>query len=95
MALIRDWRKLVPVEEAGEAVDDTDWQADLPDHQRCFWEEGWQAVSAPPAPTTPKLIPVITTRQGMRAAELAQTYFSRWPVQENAIRDWLIPLNLE
>jgi hypothetical protein len=73
VALIRDWRKLLVVEQA----DDGDWQADLaPQHQR-FWEEGWQALPAPPAPTTPKLIPVITTGHGMDAVELAQTYFQR------------------
>jgi hypothetical protein len=31
----------------------------------------------------------------MGAVELAQTYFRRWNCQENAIRDWLIPLNLD
>jgi hypothetical protein len=31
----------------------------------------------------------------MQAVELAQTYFRRWNCQENAIRDWLIPLNLD
>jgi len=95
VALIRDWRKLVPVEGAGETTDDSDWQADLPEHQRSFWEEGWQAFPAPPAPTTPKLIPVITTGHSMDAVELAQTYFQRWKCQENSIRDWLIPLNLD
>lgn len=95
VALIRDWRKLVPVEGVGEAADDSAWQADLPDHQKSFWEEGWQAVAALPAPTTPKLLPVITTGHGMEAVELAQTYFRRWNCQENAIRDWLIPLNLD
>ncbi len=95
VALIRDWRKLVPVEGAGETTDDSDWQADLPEHQRSFWEEGWQAFPAPPAPTTPKLIPVITTGHSMDAVELAQTYFQRWKCQENSMRDWLIPLNLD
>jgi hypothetical protein len=91
VALIRDWRKLLVVERA----DDQDWQADLaPQHQR-FWEDGWQALPAPPAPTTPKLIPVITTGHGMDAVELAQTYFQRWKCQENSMRDWLIPLNLD
>src|SRR5258708_1833653 len=95
VALIRDWRKLLVVEQADETADVQDWQADLaPQHQR-FWEEGWQAVPAPPAPTTPKLIPVITTGHGMEAVELAHTYFRRWNCQENAIRDWLIPLNLD
>ena len=95
VALIRDWRKLLVVEQADEAGAVQDWQADLaPQHQR-FWEEGWQALPAPPAPTTPKLIPVITTGHGMDAVELAQTYFHRWKCQENSLRDWLIPLNLD
>src|SRR6266849_6818692 len=95
VALIRDWRKLLVVEEAGEATDVQDWQADLAPQQQHFWEEGWQALPAPPAPPTPKLIPVITTKPGMEAMELAHTYFRRWNCQENAIRDWLIPLNLD
>ena len=65
------------VEEAGEATDVQEWQADLAPQQQHFWEEGWQALPAPPAPTTPKLIVVITTRPGMPAVELAQTYFRR------------------
>ena len=94
VALIRDCRRLLPVALASTAADD-DWQADLAPHQMQFWQEGWQAVSAPPALRTPKLIPVITTGQGMGAVELAQTYFERWNCQENIIRDWLIPLNLD
>jgi hypothetical protein len=94
VALIRDWRKLLPTEVIGAAADE-DWRADLAAHQRDFWEEGWQAVPIPPAPTTPKLIPVITTGRGMDATELANTYFRRWNCQENSIRDWLIPLNLD
>jgi hypothetical protein len=95
VALIRDWRKLLPTEGANEEADDRDWQADLAPHQTRFWEQGWQALPAPPEPTTPKLIPVITTGQGLEAVELAHTYFRRWNCQENAIRDWLIPLNLD
>ncbi len=95
VALIRDWRKMHPVEGAEEAMGSCDWQADLLDHQRHFWEEGWQALSAPATPTTAKLIPVITTGSGMEVGELAQSYFRRWNCQENAIRDWLIPLNLD
>jgi hypothetical protein len=95
VALIRDWRKLRVVEETDEATDVQDWQADLAPHQQRFWEEEWQVLPAPPVPTTPKLIPVITTKPGMEAVELAQTYFRRWNCQENAIRDWLIPLNLD
>src|SRR2546425_1006958 len=95
VALIRDWRKLLVVEGTGEATAVQDWQADLVPQQQHFWEEGWQALPAPPAATTPKLIAVITTRPGMPAVELAQTYFRRWNCQENAIRDWLIPLHLD
>jgi hypothetical protein len=31
----------------------------------------------------------------MEAMELAQIYFHRWNCQENSMRDWLIPLNLD
>jgi hypothetical protein len=95
VALIRDWRKLSVSEGVGEATEVQNWQADLTVQQQRFWEEGWQALPAPPAPTAPKLIAVITTKSGMEARELAQTYFRRWNCQENAIRDWLIPLNLD
>jgi hypothetical protein len=95
VALIRDWRKLLVVEGATEGADIQDWRADLTSQQLRFWEEGWQASPAPPPPTTPKLIPVMTTGQGMGTLELAQTYFQRWNCQENSIRDWLIPLNLD
>ncbi len=95
VALIRDWRKFHVIEQADETGDVQEWQADLAPQQQRFWEEGWQALPAPPAPTTPKLIPVITTGQGMGAVELARTYFRRWNCQENALRDWLIPLNLD
>jgi len=95
VALIRDWRKLLVVEGTTEPADVQDWQADLAPQQQRFWEEGWQVLPAPPAPTTPKLIPVITTGHDMDAVELAQTYFQRWKCQENSIRDWLLPLNLD
>ena len=95
VGLIRDWRKLLVVEGATEGADIQDWQADLTSEPLRFWEEGWQALPAPPPPTTPKLIPVVTTGQGMEALELAQIYFQRWNCQENSIRDWLIPLNLD
>jgi hypothetical protein len=95
VALIRDWRKERSVEETDEATDNRNWLADLKHEQTSFWEEGWQALPAPAVQTTPKLIPVITTGKGMEATALAQTYFRRWNCQENAIRDWLIPLNLD
>src|SRR5712692_8116636 len=97
VALIRDWRKLIVCEAATEAGTDEgeQWKADLASDQQQFWEPEWQATPAPPAPTRPKLIPVVTTAAEADAVELAHTYFLRWNCQENAIRDWLIPLNLD
>jgi hypothetical protein len=93
VALIRDWRKLIGCEAAtGEGEQ---WKADLAPDQQQFWEPEWQATPAPSAPTRPKLIPVVTTAAEADAVELAHTYFRRWNCQENAIRDWLIPLNLD
>lgn len=95
VALIRDKRKFLVVEGSSQSSDTQDWQADQASDQTPFWEDGWQAQPAPPAPTTAKLLPVITTGKGMEAVKLAETYFKRWNCQENAIRDWLIPLNLD
>ncbi len=93
VALIRDWRKLIVCEAVtGEGEQ---WKADLAPDQQQFWEPAWQATPAPSAPTRPKLIPVVTTAAQAAAVELAHTYFRRWNCQENAIRDWLIPLNLD
>jgi hypothetical protein len=97
VALIRDWRKQIVCEARADAQTDASasWKADLaPEHQQ-FWEPEWQATPAPPAPTRPKLIPVITTAVEADAGELAHTYFRRWTCQENAIRDWLIPLHVD
>jgi hypothetical protein len=67
-----------------------------PDGTRENWlEEDWQATPLPPKPTRPKLIPIVTTASDADAVELAQTYTRRWPAQENAIRDWLIPLGID
>ncbi len=93
VALIRDWRKRVDCE--AEVDQDEQWKADLAPDKQQFWEPEWQATPAPPALTRPKLIPVVTTAREANAVELALTYFRRWNCQENAIRDWLIPLNLD
>jgi hypothetical protein len=93
VALIRDWRKRVVCE--AEADQDAQWKADLAPDKQQFWEPEWQATPALPALTRPKLIPVVTTAAQADAVELARTYFRRWNCQENAIRDWLIPLNLD
>ncbi len=93
VALIRNWRKRI-VCEAG-TDEGEQWQADVAPDQQQFWEPEWQATPAPPAVTRPKLIPVVTTAAEVDAVELAHTYFRRWTCQENAIRNWLIPLNLD
>jgi hypothetical protein len=94
VALIRDWRKLLPAKPVAETTGN-DWKTDLAPYQAQFWEEEWQAVPAPPVHLKPKLIPVISTGPKGDAVELAQTYFERWNCQENIIRDWLLPLNLD
>ena len=93
VALMRDWRKRVVCE--AEAEQDEQGKADLAPDQQQFWEPEWQATPALPTLTRPKLIPVVTTAKRANAVELALTYFRRWNCQENAIRDWLIPLNLD
>ena len=93
VALIRDWRKMVVCE--AERDEGEHWKADLASDKQQFWEPEWQATPALPTPTRPKLIPVVTTAAEADAVEVAQIYFRRWNCQENAIRDWLIPLNLD
>ena len=93
VALIRDWRKRIVCEVGTDEGEQ--WQADVAPDQQQFWDPEWQATPAPPAVTRPKLIPVVTTAAEVDAVELAHTYFRRWTCQENAIRDWLIPLNLD
>jgi len=97
VALIRDWRKRIVCEATtdGQTDESERWKADLAPDKQNFWEPAWQATPALPAPTRPKLIPVVTTAAEADAVELAHTYFRRWTCQENAIRDWLIPLNLD
>lgn len=96
VALIRDLRRMVPVQPNQEDTDlPQHWDADLARTQRQWWEEGWQATAAPATETTPKLIPIVTTAHTMDAIELAQTYIHRWPAQENVIKDYLLPLGLD
>jgi hypothetical protein len=89
VALIRDWRKRIVCEATtdGQTDESERWKADLASDNQNFWEPEWQATPALPAPTRPKLIPVVTTAAEADAAELARSYFRRWNCQENAIRD--------
>jgi hypothetical protein len=87
VALIRDHRRQVPAPLADED--------EGTDEHFARWREGWKAQPSPAAPTTAKLIPIVTTAEAVNAGALAQTYIRRWPAQENIIRDFLLPLGLD
>jgi hypothetical protein len=89
VALIRDHRRQVPAPKLDDDEDDEN------DQRLARWREGWKAEPSPSSPTTAKLIPIVTTGETMDAEELAQTYIRRWPVQENVIKDYLLPLGLD
>ncbi len=96
VALIRDLSRQVPVVPSKESEDQPSrWDADLDRQDRQWWEDAWQATPTPAIPTTAKLIPIVTTASRIDAVELAQTYIHRWPVQENCIKDFLLPLGLD
>jgi len=88
VALIRDLRPQVP---CAPAEADPHQDSGVP----AWWREHWQAEPTKAEPTTAKLIPIVTTAPHIDAVELAQTYIRRWPVQENGIRDYLLPLGLD
>ncbi len=87
VALLRDHRRQVPMSSGDENEGN--------DQHFARWREGWKAQPSPAAATTAKLIPIVTTAEAVNAGELAQTYIRRWPVQENIIRDFLLPLGLD
>jgi len=92
VALIRDWRKSV----ARQMTEEEEEQAEERAYKKpSVWHANWKAEPTPAAPTTAKLIPIVTTAPVADAVELAQTYTRRWPVQENVIKDFLLPLGLD
>jgi len=94
VALIRDWRAQVPVPPAEE--DHPSYRYPPSDaHGRAWWMEDWEPTPSPSMPTEPKLIPIVTTAQDVDPVELAQIYRQRWPMQENVLKDWLLPLGLD
>ena len=94
VALIRDWRYQVPVPPAEE--DRPTYRYPPKDaHGRAWWMEGWEPTPTPSTPTEPKLIPIVTTAPDADPVELAQLYRQRWPMQENILKDWLLPLGLD
>lgn len=86
VALIRDLRRQVRAHTPEEEEDEKRWMR---------WSDDWIAQPSPPTPTTAKLVPIVTTAPDVDAVELAQTYIRRWPVQENIIKDFLLPLGLD
>jgi hypothetical protein len=96
VALIRDLSRQVPCEKKPEDEDRPLRWDEKPDGTHEHWlDENWQATPLPASPTEPKLIPIVTTAREADAVDLVQTYTRRWPAQENAIRDWLIPLGID
>lgn len=62
----------------------------------------WRRHQRDPS-TAPKIVPVVTTSleanpsllNASEVVTLATTYRQRWPLQENVIKDWLLPLGLD
>ena len=95
VALIRDLRRTSPVAPAASDDYPPRWDADLPWPERDWHADDWIATPAPSPATAAKLIPIIATSEIGDALTLARTYCQRWPLQENVIRDFLIPLGIE
>lgn len=90
VALLRDWTRMEP---SDEPVDEADWVSPYDEPQ--WWESDYVATPLPAPPQQPKLIPIVCTDGCDDAAALVETYKQRWPVQENIIRDFLLPLGLD
>ncbi len=94
VALIRDRRAQVPVSPSEE--DRPTYRYPPKDAQgRGWWMEGWEPTPTPSPPTEPKLIPIVTTARDADPVALVQLYRQRWPVQENILKYWLLPLGLD
>jgi hypothetical protein len=96
VALIRDLCRQVPVPFSQRDEErPRRWDADPNLQNPRWWEADWVATPTPAIAMKPKLIPIVTTAPTVDAVELAQTYTHRWPVQENSIKDFLLPLGLD
>jgi len=94
VALVRDLRHQVPLQRDEDELPPR-WDADLAWPERDWRMAEWVATPKPATPTTAKLIPIVATAEVGDAPTLARTYFQRWPLQENIIRDFLIPLGID
>jgi hypothetical protein len=96
VALIRDLCRQVALPPTEEELEyPKRWDADLDWHERMWWEEEWEATPTPALATTAKLIPIVTTATTVDAVALVQAYTQRWSLQENIIRDFLLPMGLD
>lgn len=94
VALVRELRCQVPLPSAEDDLPRR-WDADLRWEERNWRSAEWSATAAPKPATTAKLIVIVSTSPIADATTLAQSYFRRWPMQENIIRDFLIPLGID
>jgi hypothetical protein len=90
VALIRDWSRPLPSGEPRPADGAATQREELG-----WWEPDSAAQPWPATATTPKLIPIVTTRAVADPLPLVAAYQRRWPAQENIIRDFLLPLGLD
>ncbi len=94
VALVRELRCQLPLAPAEDDLPQR-WDADLSWEERDWRSAEWSATPAPKPATSAKLIVIVSTSPIADATTLARTYFRRWPVQENVIRDFLIPLGID
>jgi hypothetical protein len=94
VALIRDWHTLVPVPPTEEERPTYRWPP-KDAHGRGWWMEDWEPTPTPSTPTEPKLIPIVTTARDADPVALVHLYRQRWPMPENILKDWLLPLGLD
>jgi hypothetical protein len=90
-ALIRDYRRRLPIPDADPLEDMSYWDLPWAD----WTDPDWQPSAVPPTPTQPRLIAVVATRPMDDAAQLIACYKRRWAAQENSFKDFLIPLGLD
>jgi hypothetical protein len=93
VALIRDHRSqtVLPLAEAAPRSPGFRWSEPGP----MWWEPTWQATPTPAPASEARLIPIMTAAPVRDPQELVALYTHRWPVQENFIKDWLLPLGLD
>ena len=88
VALVRDLRRPVPCKPEEEPP--RRWDADLDLLKQAWWEDDWQASPTPVPPTTPKLIPIVTTAATADAVTLHRRMVEGGPPKKisSAITCW-------